>query len=550
VTGIAAGAACLAGVSFGWWAAVAICLGYAAYIVAVPGRSLVVTHVVVLVAAAVGAWRAETTGTMPVARVAEISDRTVAIITAPVRTGREQYFVARFQSSESASNPGIADNICVTAGREPVVNFGDRVRLQGKSQSVGDLEFSQRTLLLSRGCGFRWYASYMEVVGSSPDQARLLPSLQSKLNFALRHAAPGDAGVLLSGLVTGDDSGFSPELQAALARSGTSHLTAVSGSNLALITGMLAAIGTATVGRYRIAWQVLMIVGVWAYALISGAHSPSIRAALVATAAVLAFRFGRKPDFATLILVAAGLMVVLDPKQADTLGFQLSVAASLGLALVVPSMLDGGRLSGAAVVVAATVTAQIATLPILLPVFGTISWTTVLANVLIAPLVAIAMPLAAFAGVTGLLSQPVGEIAAAPAIFIAEIALRVIDGLGGATASVRVGAPPRSAAIVFALVAAALLTLLSSGGIRLVGRVTNGDMTRAIELVPSPCQLDSTPRNSGLTLLVPAAAWVVAGKDPTYALGADTDDAVHKPSSQEEGHQVADEGQSAEAVTR
>ena len=120
--------------------------------------------------------------------------------------------------------------------------------------------------------------------------------------------------MLLSGLVTGDDDGFSTERKDAFIRTGTTHLTAVSGSNLALVAGILATIGSATIGRHRVPWQLVTIIGVWAYALISGAQAPSVRAAIVATAAVLAFRVGRRPDFVTLILLAAGAMVLVEPR--------------------------------------------------------------------------------------------------------------------------------------------------------------------------------------------------------------------------------------------
>ena len=54
------------------------------------------------------------------------------------------------------------------------------------------------------------------------------------------------------------------------------------------------------------------------------------------------------------------------------------------------------------VVLTATVAAQLATLPVLLPAFGTVSLTSVPANIVAVPLVAIAMPLAALAAIAGL----------------------------------------------------------------------------------------------------------------------------------------------------
>ena len=278
----------------------------------------------------------------------------------------------------------------------------------------------------------------------------------------LRFAAPGDAGVLLSGLVTGDDAGFSQARQEAFIRTGTTHLTAVSGSNLALVAGIFAAIGGATVGRHRIVWQVATICGVWAYAAITGAEPPALRAAIVASAAIFAFRVGRRPDFVTLVLLAAGAMALIDPGRVESLGFRLSVAASLALALVLPSLMARGRGSTLAVAVAATAAAQVATLPFLLPVFGTVSLTSVPANIVAAPLAAVAMPLAGLAGLAGLLWQPLAEPLAAPAILAANGLIAAVDLFGAPDAYVSVGVPPLAAIVVIALTGGALLAALTA----------------------------------------------------------------------------------------
>ena len=107
----------------------------------------------------------------------------------------------------------------------------------------------------------------MQVIDSSPSVQRAVADLRTRLGTVLRRSAPGDAGVLLSGLVTGDDDGFSPERKNAFIRTGTTHLTAVSGSNLALVAGILATVGSATIGRHRASWQFVTILGIWAYAL-------------------------------------------------------------------------------------------------------------------------------------------------------------------------------------------------------------------------------------------------------------------------------------------
>jgi len=405
------------------------------------------------------------------------------------------------------------------------------------------------------------YATSIQVLGSAPSVQRGLADLRSQLGAALRQAAPGDAGVLLSGLVTGEDDGFSTERRNAFIRTGTTHLTAVSGSNLALIAGILATIGSATIGRHRGLWQLITIVAIWAYALISGTQSPSVRAAIVATAAVLAFRVGRRPDYVTLIVLAAGAMVVVEPGQLDSLGFRLSVAASLALVIVMAGMMAMDGAPPLAGVLTATVAAQLATLPVLLPAFGTISLTSIPANIIAVPLVAIAMPLAALAAIAGLIWPPLGEMIAAPAALAATALIRTIDVLGAPEANVGVGVPPLPAAAAIAATASVLLLLIAGGAFRGVAPfrrqgVTNSsvaartriDLGQHVEHSAQPeAPRGSLPVASEMKPL-PSLA-LVAREDPFDALAAHLEDPEEHPTSEEEGHEVADHGKCAEAVS-
>ena len=484
------------------------------------------------------------------------------VVTAPVMTGQRQHFAAENTLDEGRGAGGLGARVCVTADPVPVVHLGDEVRLQGKAEYEADLSLAQRAAISTRGCMASLYATSMEVMRSSPSAQRALADLRTRLGAVLRQSAPGDAGVLLSGLVTGDDDGFSEERKVAFIRTGTTHLTAVSGSNLALAAAVLATVGSATIGRHRIPWQLVTIVGIWAYALVSGAHPPSLRAAIVATAAVVAFRVGRRPDYVTLILVAAGAMVVVEPQQIEMLGFRLSVVASLALVLVLTGFMERDRTSRLSVVLTATVAAQLATLPVLLPVFGALSLTSVPANIVAAPLVAMAMPLAALAAVAGLIWPPLGEVIAAPAALIATALIGVIDVLGSPEAYVSVGVPPLPAAAAITATTFVLLLLLARGEIpiirplqrrRLTGsRASASPQTAQIQRVEHPGRpvlaRDPDLHARGVERLAPSAPRIVTWEDPLDALAAHLDEAEKQPAGEEEGHEFPDVGETTQTV--
>jgi competence protein ComEC len=352
------------------------------------------------------------------------------------------------------------ERLCVVSGPFPTVTVGDVIRLQGDPEPVVDAAFGSQQYLRSRGCQASMFATSVDVQSHRAGAGRALAQARDRFGEILRHAVPGDAGVLLTGLVTGDDNAFSAEREAAFVATGTTHLTAVSGSNMALVAGIFATVGASAFGRHRRFWLPLVIVAVWAYALITGAQPPAVRAALVVTAAALAIVVGRRPDFVTLILLAAGLMVLIDPGQIDSLGFRLSVAASLALAYVLSTWLAEERASVLAVALAASAAAQIATLPFLLPIFGTISLISVPANMVVAPLAAVAMPLAMVAALAGVAWQPLSDMLAAPAALVAMAVIRVVDLFDGAGGYIRVGMPPTASALLIGVTCLSLIVLM------------------------------------------------------------------------------------------
>ncbi len=556
MTGMVAGAAALIGVAIGWWGAVFVALLAAVMLAVGQNRPRWSICAVALVAVVLGAWRAET-DPPPVHIGHPIQGAPSAVVvTAPDLTGQRQTFAVELPGEHGVTATSRAARVCVVAGPVPAVRLGDTVRASGKMENLADLPVGIRAALSARGCVASLYATSVRVLSSSPSVLRGLADLRTQLGTALRQAAPGDAGVLLSGLVTGDDEGLSTERRAAFIRTGTTHLTAVSGSNLALVAGILATVGSATIGRHRGLWQSLTILGIWAYALISGAQPPSVRAAIVATAAVLAFRVGRRPDYVTLIMLAAGAMVVLEPGQIESLGFRLSVAASLALVLVLPGLMAMDGMSRLAGVLTATVAAQLATLPVLMPAFGTISLTSIPANIVAVPLVAVTMPLAALAAIVSLIWPPLGEVIAAPAALAATALIRTIDVLGAPGVNVSVGVPPLPAAAAIAVTASVLLLLIAGSAFRdvrpfqLPGATSSRASTRTrtgrgqrsghrvhLEAArnPLPVASDAKP--------LPSPAPLLTREDPLDPLAADSDDAVEDPAGEEVGHEFADKRQ-------
>lgn len=465
--GIALGLACLAGAAFGW--PMVIALGLVAATVAVSGaRSGGRWWLAVAVVAAVaGAWRSAPARPVAAPAWAGVAEEVVGVVAAaPVATGRWQRFSVEVETYRQgdAWRPG-GGRVCVAAGPYPIVSLGDRVRLTGAPRRIDDGSAANRAFLRSRGCGATMFARGAVVERTGSGWRRAVAGFRRGLTATLRRAAPGDAGALLSGLVTGDDHALSGARDDAFVATGTSHVTAVSGSNLALLVVVLStAGGLLGVGRH-VGWQALVVAGVWGYAVLVGLEPPAVRAALVATGVVLAARFGRRADVVTLIVLAAAAMVLVRPDDLWSLSFRLSFAASLALAVVAAPPEVAPREGLLLPALIATLAAQLATLPVLLPVFGTVSLVGVPANLLIAPAVAVAFPLAALAALVGVVSYPLAEAIAFPARLAAEAILRVVDALGEQPRAVQaIGELPPAAGVLVGAGVALVLAAVSRDG--------------------------------------------------------------------------------------
>ena len=215
----------------------------------------------------------------------------------------------------------------------------------------------------------------------------VLGELRGQFEANTRALLPEPHASLVAGIVFGARVGLPPDLKADMAATGTSHLTAVSGANVAMVAGAALVLARGAVDAAPA--SALAIVAVWLYTILVGAPPSAQRAATMATFALLAVGLGRQPDTFAALMLAVAAMLAWDTGLAFDLGFQLSVVATAGLVLLAPSI-EGwfGRLPG--VVrgqLGIAIAAQIATLPLILSTFQRLSLVSLPANVLAAPLI-------------------------------------------------------------------------------------------------------------------------------------------------------------------
>nr|WP_090059105.1 ComEC/Rec2 family competence protein [Celeribacter neptunius] len=245
--------------------------------------------------------------------------------------------------------------------------------------------------------------------------------LRQTMSDALQTRLPGQRGAFAAAILTGDRTGISPATSEALRGANLSHLLAISGLHMGLLTGVvfyalrlvLALIPGAAL-KYPIkkiaAMGALMAGGF--YLALSGFNVATERAFTMISVMFIAVLLDRRAISLRTVAIAALIILAFQPEVLPEPGFQMSFAATTALVAVF-SILRRMRLMvrwppAARVIVSVVISsavAGIATAPVAAAHFNRIADYGLLANVLAVPLMgAVVIPAAVFA----LLLLPIG----------------------------------------------------------------------------------------------------------------------------------------------
>ncbi|GBD07781.1 ComE operon protein 3 [Candidatus Thermoflexus japonica] len=320
--------------------------------------------------------------------------------------------------------------------------YGDRIRLTGRA---GPLPVSAgvdpRAALARQGVlgvfKAREWARLRS--GEGNPLLGLLYRARGHARARLREILPDPEAGLLIGILLGDESSIPWQVEQAFARSGLSHIVAISGYNITLLTALSLTIFTRLLGRRIALWGTLILIPV--YALFVGASASVVRASIMGALTVIAWMLGRSSDALNALSLSAFLMTLWDPAAMEDIGFQLSFAATMGLLFLAPpleawaqgTMARLFRDPQAATLVEilreallVSLAAQIATAPLMLYHFRELSLVAPLANLLTLPMqplvMALGIPAAIGAMLVGRLAAPLGWAAWWPLAWTIRIA--------------------------------------------------------------------------------------------------------------------------------
>ena len=266
--------------------------------------------------------------------------------------------------------------------------------------------------------------------------AQMINRLRTRLSAALMAAVPGDAGAFASGVMTGDRSGISLGTVQALRDSNLAHLLAISGMNMAFLTGfvfVLLRYGLALIPPLALRVNAKKIAAVVAfgvalfYLLLSGANVATERAFLMVCVMLGAVLFDRRALTLRSVALAAVILLLLQPESLSEPGFQLSFAATVvliaGFGALDRQILRERLprwLMPVFTLVLSSVLAGLATAPFAAATFNRFTDYGLLANLLTVPVMSVLMA----AGAVAALLAPIGL--AAPALWLMDLSARWI----------------------------------------------------------------------------------------------------------------------------
>jgi competence protein ComEC len=321
--------------------------------------------------------------------------------------------------------------------------YGERLRLRGKLVTPPENEeFSYRDYLA--GQGIHAYMSRTGVTRLPGEGGNALrKAIYSLKNKALKNIYvifPDPEASLIAGILLGVDTGLPANLQQAFKDTGTAHIIAISGFNIAIIAGIFFALFSRAFGQLR--GSIVAIVGIALYTVLVGAEPAVVRAAVMGAISLTARQLGRRNDGLNALMLSAVFMALWNANTPWDVGFQLSFFATLGLILYAEPFQNWAvRIirryaseSNAQKVAAPiseyfllTLAAQLTTLPIMAYHFNRISLVSLIANPFILPVQPAVMIVGGIAVILSLIWLPLGAVAAFAAWPFVAYTIRLVE---------------------------------------------------------------------------------------------------------------------------
>lgn len=335
--------------------------------------------------------------------------------------------------------------LLTVTGSERHFSYGDKIEIRGVPELPDEAgnpgDFNYRRYLESQGIQViikSHGGSAVRKLGTGTLNPLIFVSLKVKerLVKVLNQTLVPEHAAVMEGVLFGSTGKIDFESKNNFALTGVIHILSVSGYHMALLVGVCIFIGRMLDLTLK-STNSLTIVLTLFYMSMTGASPPVVRAAVMAWVIILARSSKRNYDWISSLSIAALVILLFDPQALFNAGFQLSFLATWGLFYLAPLTNNiSAFLPYIGRAVSVTLAAQLAVLPVTSYYFSYFSLISVLANLVIVPLISIAMLLATIAVLCGLVWLPLAQIINVSTSLFLHIALKAAQLMAGMPLSV------------------------------------------------------------------------------------------------------------------
>ena len=306
----------------------------------------------------------------------------------------------------------IVGSLTIRGFGEPMVYRGDTVEVSGKlfptlGNNVGTISFADLHVTVH---GQSW-----------------INDLRRRFAAGMQSALPEPLASFSLGLLIGQRSTLPDDVSDQLRAVGLTHIIAVSGYNLTVII-MACRKLLAKSSKYQTTVSCLALMTV--FLLMTGFSPPIVRASVISVLGLWAWYYGRELQAFVLLSVGAAITVFANPLYLwGNVSWYLSFLSFFGVLIIGPLVTRRiyksrePALLGS--IVTETLCASVMVVPYVLYIFGQTSLVSLPANVLVVPLIPLAMVLGLVAGLGGMFFASLAGWVAWPAILLLTYMLDV-----------------------------------------------------------------------------------------------------------------------------
>lgn len=303
---------------------------------------------------------------------------------------------------------------------------GDKVRLLGTASEESEIYYR------SKGIRARINFTESSILDFGETKTDFFSRAQRKFSSILEGRLAGDTLSLAKAMLLGERSDIPGDIRLDFRRIGFSHVLAVSGLHISVLTFAFMLLLAPLPISKRIK-MLLLIPAVCAFAMVTGASASVVRSCIMFICLALSNAFFADSDAPTSLMLALSLIFVFSPSSVYDIGLWLSFSATLGITLFSPVLLPiklrntrktysrvrNLLVSALNYVISLVLTSLVVTaftMPVIFICYGNFSLMAPLASLMLIPIVQILLPVLLFVLIFGgvpLLGAALAAVAAA-----------------------------------------------------------------------------------------------------------------------------------------